>query len=62
MPAKNTLGSMRWILEGYQSEISVAVFYWYKFGLRSSVQMQMYRLFFINRHSEYKRPISKHAN
>lgn len=62
MPAKNTLGSMRWIFEGYQSEISVAVFNCYKFGLRSLVQMQMYSLFFINMHSEYKRPTSKHAN
>ena len=35
MFAKNTVGSMRSIYEGYQSEISVAILYCYKFGLRS---------------------------
>lgn len=62
MLAKNTVGSMRSIYEGYQSEISVAILYCYKFGLRSLAQILMYGLFFINMQSEYKTPTSQYAN
>lgn len=62
MPAKNTVGSMISTYESYQSDIIVAIFYCYKFGIRSLAQIVMYSLFFINMHSVYKTPISKYAN